>query len=141
MNIDLIKKIDYTYHSLSKLQGEVIVLKRENKELIIRNRKSCEDISHLKNYQVELESTIETAIAKIQALEIKTENQTKQIINNRKFTITQSNIIQSNTCMIIQDIVNKTLAQNLMNNNNENIAANKLEIWAKRNAETFLRSI
>ena len=141
MNIDLIKKIDYTYHSLSKLQGEVIVLKRENKELIIRNRKSCEDISHLKNYQVELESTIETAIAKIQALEIKTENQTKQIINNRKFSITQSNITQSNTCMIIQDIVNKTLAQNLMNNNNENIAANKLEIWAKRNAETFLRSI
>ena len=141
MNIDLIKKIDYTYHSLSKLQGEVIVLKRENKELIIRNRKSCEDISHLKNYQVELESTIETAIAKIQALEIKTENQTKQIINNRKFSITQSNITQSNTCMIIQDIVNKTLAQNLMNNNNENIAANKLEIWAKRNAETLLRSI
>ena len=141
MNIDLIKKIDYTYHSLSKLQGEVIVLKRENKELIIRNRKSCEDISHLKNYQVELESTIETAIAKIQALEIKTENQTKQIINNRKFSITQSNITQSNTCMIIQDIVNKTLAQNLMNNNNENIAANKLEIWAKRNAETFLCSI
>ena len=141
MNIDLIKKIDYTYHSLSKLQGEVIVLKRENKELIIRNRKSCEDISHLKNYQVELESTIETAIAKIQALEIKTENQTKQIINNRKFSITQSNITQSNTCMIIQDIVNKTLAQNLMNNNNENIAANKLEIWAKRNVETFLCSI
>ena len=141
MNIDLIKKIDYTYHSLSKLQGEVIVLKRENKELIIRNRKSCEDISHLKNYQVELESTIETAIAKIQALEIKTENQTKQIINNRKFSITQSNITQSNIYMIIQDIVNKTLAQNLMNNNNENIAANKLEIWAKRNAETFLRSI
>ena len=141
MNIDLIKKIDYTYHSLSKIQGEVIVLKRENKELIIRNRKSCEDISHLKNYQVELESTIETAIAKIQALEIKTENQTKQIINNRKFSITQSNITQSNTCMIIQDIVNKTLAQNLMNNNNENIAANKLEIWAKRNVETFLCSI
>ena len=141
MNIDLIKKIDYTYHSLSKLQGEVIVLKRENKELIIRNRKSCEDISHLKNYQVELESTIETAIAKIQALEIKTENQTKQIINNRKFSITQSNITQSNIYMIIQDIVNKTLAQNLMNNNNENIAANKLEIWAKRNVETFLCSI
>lgn len=141
MNIDLIKKIDYMYHSLSKLQGEVIVLKKENKELIIRNRKSCEDISHLKKNQVELESTIETAIAKIQALEIKTENQTKQIINNRKFSIAQSNITQSNNYMIIQDIVNKTLAQNLMNDNYENIAANKLEIWAKRNAENFLRSI
>ena len=141
MNIDLIKKIDYMYHSLSKLQGEVIVLKKENKELIFINRRSCEDMAHLKKNQSELESTIKTAIAKIQALEIKTENQTKQIINNRKFSIAQGNQSKQANYMIIQDIVSKTVENKLMDDNNENIAANKLEIWAKRNAETFLRSI
>ena len=144
MNMDLIKKTDYIYHSHSTLQrefsmmqqeflnfrGEFTIMKRENNDLRIQNQINEINeinINHLIERSTKLESTLAHCQNKIYHLEIQNSKQAALITNYQRHYLMSSVNPLANPNL---DKCCNTIEDNRVADNREGVAKNDDKLLA-----------